>query len=140
HSQLARGDDALIHLSAGSIDEDIEGVLVDHRCDTRAPGGGPHVERLTGLDASFLYNETPTLHMHTLKYTVLDVSTVPGGYDFERFRHELDRRLHLLPPFRRRIVQVPGQLHHPVWIEDPDFDLGYHVRRMGVPAPGGREQ
>jgi diacylglycerol O-acyltransferase len=98
------------------------------------------VERLTGLDASFLYNETPTLHMHTLKYTVLDVSTVPGGYDFERFRHELDRRLHLLPPFRRRIVQVPGQLHHPVWIEDPDFDLGYHVRRMGVPAPGGREQ
>ena len=98
------------------------------------------MERLSGLDASFLYNETPTLHMHTLKYTILDVSTVPGGYDFERFRHELDRRLHLLPPFRRRVVTVPGQLHHPVWIEDPEFDLGYHVRRMGVPAPGGREQ
>ena len=98
------------------------------------------MERLTGLDASFLYNETPTLHMHTLKYTVLDVSTVPGGYDFERFQHELDRRLHLLPGFRRRIVQVPGQLHHPVWIEDPDFDLSYHVRRIGVPPPGGREQ
>ena len=98
------------------------------------------MERMTGLDASFLYNETPTLHMHTLKYTVLDVSSVPGGYDFERFQHELERRLHLLPPFRRRIVEVPGGVHHPVWIEDPDFDLGYHVRRIGVPPPGGREQ
>ncbi|MEY2447866.1 MAG: diacylglycerol O-acyltransferase / wax synthase [Acidimicrobiaceae bacterium] len=98
------------------------------------------MERLSGLDASFLYNETPTLHMHTLKYTVLDVSTVPGGYDFDRFQHELDRRLHLLPGFRRRVVQVPGQLHHPVWIEDPNFDLAYHVRRIGVPPPGGREQ
>src|SRR5438477_1627277 len=103
-------------------------------------GGWCTVERLSGLDASFLYNETPTLHMHTLKYTVLDVSSVPGGYDLERFRHELDRRLHLLPPFRRRIVEVPGRLHHPVWIEDPDFDLRSHVRRIGVPAPGGREQ
>ena len=98
------------------------------------------MERMTGLDASFLYNETPTLHMHTLKYTVLDVSSVPGGYDFERFQYELERRLHLLPPFRRRIVEVPGRLHHPVWIEDPDFDIGYHVRRIGVPPPGGREQ
>ena len=72
------------------------------------------MERLTGLDASFLYNETPTLHMHTLKYTVLDVSTVPGGYDFERFQHELERRLHLLPavpaPHRRgaRPAAPPG--------------------------------
>jgi diacylglycerol O-acyltransferase len=96
------------------------------------------VERLSGLDASFLYNETPTLHMHTLKYSLLDVSTVPGGYDFARFRHELDRRLHLLPPFRRRIVEVPGGLHHPVWIEDPTFDLTNHVRQVVVPAPGGR--
>jgi diacylglycerol O-acyltransferase len=95
------------------------------------------MERMTGLDASFLYNETSTLHMHTLKYTVLDVSTVPGGYDFARFQHELERRLHLLPPFRRRIVEVPGRINHPVWIEDPGFDLSYHVRRIGVPPPGG---
>lgn len=98
------------------------------------------MERMTGLDASFLYNETPTLHMHTLKYTILDVSTVPGGYDFDRFQHELERRLHLLPPFRRRVVPVPGQLSHPVWIEDPQFDLSHHVRRIHVPAPGGREE
>ncbi|HEY2815288.1 MAG TPA: wax ester/triacylglycerol synthase family O-acyltransferase [Acidimicrobiales bacterium] len=98
------------------------------------------MERLTGLDASFLYNETPTLHMHTLKYAVLDVSTVPGGYDFARFQFELERRLHLLPPFRRRLVDVPLGLHHPVWIEDPDFDLPYHVRRIAVPPPGGRAE
>src|SRR3954469_5564790 len=78
--------------------------------------------------------------MHTLKYTVLDVSTVPGGYDFARFQHELERRLHLLPPFRRRVVPVPGQLHHPVWIEDPDFDVGSPGGGTTVPAPGGREQ
>ena len=98
------------------------------------------MERLSGLDASFLYNETPSLHMHTLKYSVLDVSTVAGRLRLDRIRHELGRRLHLLPPFRRRLVEVPLGLHHPVWIEDPDFDLDYHVRRIGVPPPGGRRE
>lgn len=99
-----------------------------------------YVHRLSGLDASFLYNETAALHMHTLKYAVLDVSGVEGGFSVERLRHELQRRLHLLPPFRRRLVEVPLGLHHPVWIEDPDFDLAAHVRRTGVPAPGGRRE
>jgi diacylglycerol O-acyltransferase len=94
------------------------------------------MERVSGLDASFLYNETPTLHMHTLKFAVLDVSSLPGGYDFSRFRAELEPRLHLLPPFRRRVVEVPGRLHHPVWVEDPNFDLDHHLRRVGVPPPG----
>jgi len=98
------------------------------------------VERLSGLDASFLYNETPTLHMHTLKYAVLDVSTLADGYCFERFTEELAARLHLLPPFRRRVQPVPFGLHHPVWIEDETFDLTYHVRRIGVPPPGGRAE
>jgi len=98
------------------------------------------VERLSGLDASFLYNETPALHMHTLKYAVLDVAGVEGGFSVERLREELAARLHLLPPFRRRLVEVPLGLHHPVWIEDPDFDLAAHVRRISVPSPGGRRQ
>jgi diacylglycerol O-acyltransferase len=95
------------------------------------------VQRLSGFDAGFLYMETPTLHMHTLKISVLDTSGVPGGYTFERFKEVLGERLHLLPPFRRRMVEVPLGLHHPVWIEDPDFDLDYHVRRVVAPAPGG---
>ncbi len=98
------------------------------------------MERLTGLDAGFLYMETPTQHMHTLKIAILDPSTVPSGYRFDRVKEVLAERLHLLPPFRRRLVDVPFNLHHPVWIEDPDFDLDYHVRRVAVPAPGGQEE
>jgi diacylglycerol O-acyltransferase / wax synthase len=98
------------------------------------------MERLSGLDASFLYNETPTLHMHTLKLAVLDP---PEGTPFparELVRDEIGRRLHLLPPFRRRVVEVPGRFHHPVWIEDPDLDLDRHIHLVHVPAPGGRAE
>ncbi len=98
------------------------------------------MERLTGLDAGFLYMETPTLHMHTLKISVVDPSSIAGGYTFGRFKDVLAERLHLLPPFRRRIVEVPMRIHHPVWIEDPDFDLSHHVRRVGCPAPGGMHE
>jgi len=98
------------------------------------------VERLTGLDASYLYMETPTLHMHTLKISVLDPSTSPGGYSFARVKEELALRMHLLPPFRRRLVSVPFGLHHPLWIEDPDFDLDWHLHRVAAPAPGGQRE
>lgn len=98
------------------------------------------MERLSGLDAGFLYMETPTLHMHTLKIAIVDPSTAESGYSFETFRSALAERLHLLPPFRRRLVEVPGRIHHPVWIEDPAFDLGMHIRRVGCPAPGGEAE
>ena len=87
------------------------------------------MERLTGLDAGFLYMETPSQHMHTLKVAVLDPSTIPDGYSFERVAEVLAQRLHLVPSFRRRLVNVPLRLHHPVWIEDPDFDLAAHLHR-----------
>ena len=93
------------------------------------------MQRLTGLDASFLYLETPSMHMHVAMTAVFDPSTMPGGYSFER-QGVIEGRLHLVPPFRRRLVEVPFRLHHPLWVEDPDFDLDYHVRRIGVPAPG----
>src|SRR5947207_6536712 len=95
------------------------------------------MERMTGLDAGFLYMETPTLHMHTLKIAVIDPANVPGGYNFDLLKEVLGSRLKYLPPFRRRVVEVPFGLTHPAWIEDPDFDLDYHVRRVAVPAPGG---
>ena len=98
------------------------------------------MERMTGLDAGFLYMETPSLHMHTLKIAVVDPSTVPEGYSYDLFKQVLRERLHLLPSFRRRAVPVPFGLHHPVWIEDPDFDLDYHVRRVGVPPPGSQRE
>ncbi len=98
------------------------------------------MDRLSGLDAGFLYMETPTLHMHTLKIALLDPSEAEGGWSFDRFLEVLGERLHLLPPFRRRLVQDPLRLHHPVWIEDEAFDLRTHVRHIGVPPPGTMTQ
>jgi diacylglycerol O-acyltransferase / wax synthase len=95
------------------------------------------MERLSGLDATFLYFETPTNHMHVSAVMIFDPSTVPGGYSFEKTKAFVGSRLHLVPQFRRRLVSVPFNLHHPVWFEDPDFDLDYHVRRIAAPAPGG---
>lgn len=107
------------------------------------------MERLPGVDAGFLYLETPTLHMHTLKIGVLDVSGIAelsgpeidlGKAGLAVLRDQLGRRLHLLPTFRRRVVQVPWGLNHPVWVEDGAFDLDRHLATRRVPAPGGPVQ
>jgi diacylglycerol O-acyltransferase / wax synthase len=98
------------------------------------------VEQMLGLDAKFLYSETPTAHMHTLKVAVFDMSGVPRGYDFDRVVTLFERRLTRLAPFRRRVVPVPLALGHPVWIEDPDFDLRRHVSRRRLDPPGGNRE
>src|SRR5262245_12783704 len=95
------------------------------------------MQRLSGLDAGFLYMETPTLHMHTLKISIVDPATVPGGYSFAKVKEILAERLHLLPLFRRRIVEVPFGLHHPLWAEDATFDIANHLKLVRVDAPGG---
>ncbi len=95
------------------------------------------MEQLSGLDASFLYLETPTLHMHVEMVTVFDLSTVPGGYSFAKMQAQIGSRTHQAPVFRRLLVEVPFRLGHPVWVDDPDFDIDYHVRRTAVPGPGG---
>jgi WS/DGAT/MGAT family acyltransferase len=97
------------------------------------------MQRLTGLDASFLYLETPTSHMHVAGTNIYDPSGMAERWDAERIKYEIDRRLHLVPPFRRRLAEVPFQLHHPVWIEDPDFDLDWHVRQTAL-RTGTREE
>ena len=98
------------------------------------------MERMTGLDASFLYFETPTMHMHVCATIIFDPSTMKGGYSFEKIREFIEGRLHLVPPFRRRLMEVPFRIHHPIWVEDPDFDLDYHLRRVACPSPGTPEQ
>ena len=95
------------------------------------------MEQLTGLDATFLYLETPSLHMHVSMAAVFDPSTVPGGYSLDKLRDLISSRLVLAPIFRRRLVEVPFRLSHPYWVDDPSFDLDYHVRRATLPAPGG---
>ena len=98
------------------------------------------MQRLTGLDASFLYLETPSSHMHVAGLMILDPSEVEGGVDLDRVKEVYGRRLHLAPPFRRRLAEVPLGLHHPLWIEDPDFDLDFHIRSTALPSPGNRDQ
>ena len=98
------------------------------------------MEQLTGLDASFLYMETPSLHMHVSMVAVLDPSTVPGGYSYQKLRDLVGARLALAPVFRRRLVEVPFRLGHPYWIDDQTFDLDFHMHRAALPSPGGLEE
>jgi len=98
------------------------------------------MERLSGLDAFFLYLETPAMHTHVALTAVLDPSTMPDGYSFARVRDHIGSRVHLLPPFRRRVLDVPLRLHHPVWVDDASFDLDRHVRRAALPSPGGSHE
>src|SRR5581483_2084756 len=95
------------------------------------------MERVGGLDAAFLYFETPSMHMHVCGLLVLDTSTMKGGYSFERIRQLLIERGPLMPNMRRKLATVPLGLGRPFWVEDSDFDIDYHVRRIGLPSPGG---
>ncbi len=92
------------------------------------------------MDAMLLYSETPNLHTHTLKVAIIDAANANGEFNFEVFRHHLRRRLHLLKPLRYKLVDIPWRLHHPMWLENCDVDLDYHLRRVQVPAPGGRRE
>ena len=92
------------------------------------------------MDAMLLYSEAPNLHTHTLKVTVIDPADFDGEFGFDVFRRHVRRRLHLLEPLRYQLVDIPWQLHHPMWQENCEVDLDYHLRRVRVPAPGGRRE
>ncbi|MFB1297149.1 wax ester/triacylglycerol synthase family O-acyltransferase [Mycobacterium sp. pW049] len=96
------------------------------------------MQRLSGLDASFLYLETAAQPLHVCSILELDTSTVPGGYTFGALRDQLSLRIRAMPEFRERIADTPFNLDHPVWVEDNDFDVERHVHRIGLPSPGGR--
>jgi diacylglycerol O-acyltransferase / wax synthase len=98
------------------------------------------MRRLNGVDALMLYSETPEIHMHTLKVGILDVSGVEEGFTFDLFREVAYPRLMALPALRYQLIDVPLKLHHPMWVENDDIDLSYHLRRARVPAPGGRRE
>jgi WS/DGAT/MGAT family acyltransferase len=77
--------------------------------------------------------------MHTLKIGILDVSGIEG-YDFDLFRRAALPRLHALAPLRYQLVDIPMKFHHPMWVQNADIDVDYHVRRTRVPSPGGRRE
>ena len=98
------------------------------------------MQRLSGLDASFLYLETSTQPMHVCSIIELDTSTMPGGYTFDRLREALSLRLKAMPQLREKLANSPLNLDHPVWVDDEDFDVDRHVHRIGLPPPGGRSE
>lgn len=98
------------------------------------------LNRLNGVDAAFLYMETPTMHMHIVGAIVLDPSTMPDGYSYERLKKLLASKIHRIPPFYQKLQRVPLDLEHPYWIPDPDFDINRHVHRVACPAPGNSEE
>jgi diacylglycerol O-acyltransferase len=95
------------------------------------------MERMRGVDAGYLYMETPTMHMHTVKVAILDRQ---GGFSFDVFTREVMARLDKLPPFRKRTLQDPLKLNHPLWITDREIDPARHIFRAAVPAPGGMRE
>jgi diacylglycerol O-acyltransferase len=98
------------------------------------------VQQLSGLDAAFLAMETSSVFGHVGSVCVLDPSTAPEPITLERLTRLIEARLHLIPPFRRRLVEVPFGLDQPYWIEDPDFDIEFHVREIALPEPGDDRQ
>jgi diacylglycerol O-acyltransferase / wax synthase len=95
------------------------------------------IHRLTGIDTAFLLMEIPAQPLHSCSLAELDVSALPGGYSFEKFRAQLDARARQLPEFRAKLVDSPMNFGTPAWVNDSDFDIDRHVRRIEVAAPGG---
>ncbi len=99
------------------------------------------MQQLSGQDASFVYLETPSTPMHIGSVGIYDPSTAPGGFvRFKDILQFIESRLGGARSFRERLVRVPFDIDHPYWIQDPDFDLEYHVRHIALPSPGDWRQ
>jgi len=95
-----------------------------------------HGERISELDASFLRLEKAGARLHAASVTVFD-GPAPT---WDELREHVEARLHLVPRFRQRFAEVPFDQARPVWVDDPHFNLRYHLRHAGLPAPGSEEQ
>lgn len=99
------------------------------------------MRQLSPLDTQFLYVESATTVGHVGGLLLLDPSTAPGGeLKLDDLRNVLEPRLHLFAPLRQRLVPVPWNLGLPYWVDDPDFDIEFHLREVGLPIPGDDAQ
>ena len=94
------------------------------------------VEQLGGLDATFVYCETPTMHLHVCGLMILDTSTMSGGYSFARIRSMLSERLTSVSAVRRRLVHAPFHVSRPFWVDGGQPDIDQHLHRTTVAPPG----
>jgi diacylglycerol O-acyltransferase len=98
------------------------------------------VKQLTGLDSQFLAMETHTVFGHVGSVCILDPKTAAGAYTLDHLSSAIEARLPLVPLFRQRLVEVPLGLDKSYWIDDPDFDIEFHVRELALPKPGSHRQ
>jgi WS/DGAT/MGAT family acyltransferase len=103
------------------------------------------MERMPGLDGAFLSIQSKNSHLHVAAVLILDPpegkrSLFSPSTRYAQIRRVVEQRLHLAPPLRQRALEVPFGLHHPVWVDDPEFELDDHLRRASLPTPGGRQE
>src|SRR5213595_3615323 len=95
-----------------------------------------HLDRLSAVDAGFLAQEKPNTHMHIGGLALFQGE--PPGLD--EFLAHIESRLHLVPRYRQKLAVPPLETGRPLWVDDPNFNLEYHVRHTALPHPGGLEQ
>jgi diacylglycerol O-acyltransferase / wax synthase len=89
-----------------------------------------NIQQISGSDAAFLYAESPTSPMH-----IATLNIVEGSLKFDDFRNIVKSKLHLIPKFRQRLLNVPMNLDYPYWVNDPNFDIDLHLTRIKLPDP-----
>jgi WS/DGAT/MGAT family acyltransferase len=95
-------------------------------------------ERMSAADVAFLHRETRTAPQHVGELALFEPPA--AGFDYDRLVRLLEERIPLVPRYRQKVRMVPGNLAHPVWVDDAAFDITYHVRRSALPRPGTEEQ
>jgi diacylglycerol O-acyltransferase / wax synthase len=95
----------------------------------------PDIQPISGMDAAFLYAETPTSHMH-----VGSVIIIEGSLKFEDFRDIIHSRIHMIQKLRQRLMYVPLSVDYPYWVDDPNFDIALHINHIALPKPGDWKQ
>ncbi len=98
----------------------------------------PMTERMTSADVAFLHRETRNAPQHVGGLAIF--APRPGGFEYDRLVRLLEERISLAPRYRQKVRTVPGHLANPLWLDDPNFDITYHVRRSALPRPGTDDQ
>jgi len=91
----------------------------------------PNMKSISGMDATFLYIESPTSPMH-----IGGVSVIEGDLKFETFRKIIMSRIHMIPKLRKRLIFAPMSIDYPYWVDDPNFDINLHLNHVALPKPG----
>ena len=98
------------------------------------------MKKLGGMDAGFLYMETPQTPMHVGSLSIVELPKGFKGDFYTQYKALLAARLHLVPVLHKKLMQVPWDIDHPLWIDDDALELDYHVRHLGLPKPGTMTQ